>query len=62
MFRILAEDERSGARAGVLRTAHGDLETPAFLPVATKGVVKTLTPDELRSIGAQGIIVNSFHF
>jgi len=62
MFRILAEDERSGARAGVLRTAHGDLETPAFLPVATKGVVKTLTPDELRSIGAHGIIVNSFHF
>ncbi|MFQ6128221.1 MAG: tRNA guanosine(34) transglycosylase Tgt [Thermoplasmata archaeon] len=62
MFKVQAEDERSSARTGILRTPHGDLETPAFLPVATKGVVKTLTPDELRSIGTHGIIVNSFHF
>lgn len=62
MFKILEEDEKSNARAGVLRTAHGEFETPAFLPVATKGVVKTLTPEELRMIGANGIIVNSFHF
>jgi queuine tRNA-ribosyltransferase len=62
VFRTGAEDEKTKARAGVLSTAHGDLETPAFLPVATKGVVKTLTPDELRLIGSAGVIVNSFHF
>jgi queuine tRNA-ribosyltransferase len=62
VFRVVAEDEESNARAGVLRTVHGELETPAFLPVATKGVVKTLTPDELNSIGVGGVIVNSFHF
>lgn len=62
MFKVTAEDEKTNARAGILRTLHGDLETPAFLPVATKGVVKTLTPGELRTIGVGGIIVNSFHF
>ena len=62
MFRTRAEDEKTKARAGILSTAHGDLKTPAFLPVATKGAVKTLTPDEVRRAGVDAIIVNSFHF
>lgn len=58
MFVIKGED--GDARAGVLRTRHGKIETPAFLPVATKGSVKTLDSDEVAAAGAQGIIANAF--
>src|ERR687887_904342 len=49
------------ARAGVLRTAHGDVPTPAFMPVGTKATVKTLDPDELRAVGATIILGNTYH-
>jgi queuine tRNA-ribosyltransferase len=49
------------ARAGILRTAHGDVRTPAFMPVGTKGTVKSLDPDELRAIGAQIVLGNTYH-
>src|SRR5213076_467777 len=49
------------ARAGVLRTAHGDVQTPAFMPVGTKATVKTVDPDELRALGAQIVLGNSYH-
>ena len=49
------------ARAGILRTAHGDVQTPAFMPVGTKGTVKSLDPDELRAVGSQIILGNSYH-
>jgi queuine tRNA-ribosyltransferase len=49
------------ARAGVLRTAHGDVETPVFMPVGTKGTVKTLHPDEVRDLGAQILLGNTYH-
>lgn len=49
------------ARAGVLKTAHGEVSTPAFMPVATKGSVKTVSPDELRKIGTQAVIANALH-
>ena len=45
-FEVTATD--GAARAGILRTAHGEVRTPAFMPVGTKGTVKTLDPDELR--------------
>lgn len=61
MFRILLEDEKSEARIGELRTSHGAIRTPAFLPVATKGTVKMLTSDEIENTGTQALIVNSFH-
>lgn len=48
------------ARAGILETGHGRIQTPAFLPVATKGSVKTLDSTEVESTGAQGIIANAF--
>jgi len=58
-FQITATD--GAARAGVLRTAHGDVRTPAFMPVGTKGTVKSLDPDELRAVGAQIILGNTYH-
>jgi queuine tRNA-ribosyltransferase len=49
------------ARAGVLRTAHGDVPTPVFMPVGTKGTVKGVDPDELRSLGATIVLGNTYH-
>jgi len=49
------------ARVGVLRTPHGDVETPAFMPVATYGVVRGVTPDELARAGAQIVLANTYH-
>lgn len=49
------------ARAGTLRTAHGEVETPAFMPVGTQASVKGLSPDELRASGASMILSNAYH-
>jgi queuine tRNA-ribosyltransferase len=49
------------ARAGVLQTAHGEVETPAFMPVGTKATVKTLTPGEVSELGAQILLGNAYH-
>ncbi|MHB8649323.1 MAG: tRNA guanosine(34) transglycosylase Tgt [Gaiellaceae bacterium] len=49
------------ARAGVLHTAHGDVPTPAFMPVGTKATVKTVDPDELRAIGTTILLGNAYH-
>ncbi|QPK79291.1 tRNA guanosine(34) transglycosylase Tgt [Corynebacterium lizhenjunii] len=48
-------------RTGVIHTPHGDIATPAFIPVATKATVKTLTPEQIRSTGAQAILSNAYH-
>jgi len=58
-FSVVATD--GAARAGVLRTAHGDVETPVFMPVGTKGSVKSLHPDEVRDLGAQIVLGNTYH-
>jgi queuine tRNA-ribosyltransferase len=58
-FSILAVD--GAARAGVLSTTHGDIETPAFMPVGTYGTVKAMTPEELEGLGAQVILGNTLH-
>ena len=49
------------ARSGRLTTAHGVIETPAFMPVGTYGTVKTMTPEELAELGAQVVLANTFH-
>ena len=49
------------ARRGVLETAHGVIQTPVFMPVGTHGVVKSMRPDELKTLGAQIILGNTFH-
>src|SRR5437588_10893198 len=58
-FRVTATD--GAARAGVLRTAHGDVPTPAFMPVGTKATVKSVDPDELRTLGASILLGNTYH-
>ncbi len=58
-FELLGTDGR--ARRGRLHTAHGVIETPAFMPVGTYGVVKAVTPEEVRALGAQIVLGNTFH-
>jgi queuine tRNA-ribosyltransferase len=58
-FEVKAVD--GGARAGVLRTAHGEVRTPVFMPVGTKATVKTLDPHEVRALGAQILLGNTYH-
>ena len=58
-FTLDATD--GAARAGVVHTAHGDIPTPAFMPVGTKATVKALHPDEVRAMGASVILGNTYH-
>ena len=60
-FRVLAQDPDTGARAGEFVTPHGTVPTPVFMPCATQGTVKTLTPAHLEDIGAQMILANAYH-
>ena len=60
-FELIAKDQATPARAGVLQTAHGPVETPVFMPVGTQATVKTLDPDELKQIGAQILLGNTYH-
>jgi queuine tRNA-ribosyltransferase len=58
-FTITATDGE--ARAGILHTAHGDVPTPAFMPVGTKGTVKGLDPERLRELGTSILLGNTYH-
>ena len=60
-FDVLAKDRESGARHGRLTTAHGAIETPAFMPVGTQGSVKAVSPRELRELNAPIILGNTYH-
>src|SRR3954451_8111501 len=60
-FTVTARDEGSRARAGVLHTAHGDVRTPAFVPLATKGTVKGLEPRDVAALGYDMVLGNTFH-
>lgn len=65
MFKIheickTAETDKHFARTGTFETAHGKVQTPAFMPVATKGYVKTMAPNDLIELGTEVIIANSF--
>lgn len=58
-FEVQAE--AGNARAAVLQTAHGKVETPIFMPVGTKATVKSMLPEELKSIGTQILLGNTYH-
>jgi queuine tRNA-ribosyltransferase len=58
-FALLSRD--GAARLGCLATAHGAIDTPAFMPVGTYGAVKAMSPDDLRALGAQIVLGNTFH-
>lgn len=60
-FDIIKKAESSSARTGVIHSAHGDIQTPAFLPIGTKGAVKTVTAEELKFWGADIILANTYH-
>ena len=60
-FKVSAESSESRARAGVIQTSHGVVETPIFMPVGTLGSVKSLSPEELRAVGARIILGNTYH-
>jgi queuine tRNA-ribosyltransferase len=60
-FEIVAEDKLTGARAGLLHTPHGVIETPVFMPVGTGGSVKGMTQGELESLGVQILLGNTYH-
>jgi queuine tRNA-ribosyltransferase len=60
-FQIIHRDSQTRARTGLILTPHGPVETPAFAPVASQGTVKALTFAQLEELGAQIILVNSYH-
>jgi queuine tRNA-ribosyltransferase len=60
-FNLLCKDESTSARAGVLETAHGDLKTPAFMPVGTAGAVKGIIPELIHRSGTEIILANTYH-
>ncbi|TSC91950.1 MAG: queuine tRNA-ribosyltransferase [Parcubacteria group bacterium Licking1014_17] len=61
VFSILKKDKKTKARLGILRTAHGNIMTPAFIPVGTRAAVRSLASDEIKSSGAQAILANTYH-
>ncbi len=60
-FSICTKDSRTQARVGVLSTGHGDIHTPAFMPVGTQATVKSLTPEDLLELGTEIILSNTYH-
>src|ERR1700733_12428326 len=61
MFTVRSRDPPSRARTGTLGLAHGVVQTPAFVPLATRGAVKTLLPDDVAALGYELILGNTFH-
>ena len=60
-FEVLHKDARTGARRGVLHTAHGDVATPVFMPVGTGGAVKAMSNESLEALDARVILANTYH-
>lgn len=60
-FSLQKKSRKSSARVGILSTPHGDIETPAFVPVATQAAIKTLDSDEVCRAGSQLLICNTYH-
>jgi len=60
-FKVLFEDDDSAARCGLISTPHGQVHTPVFMPVGTAGSVKAMRPGDLRGIGAEIILGNTYH-
>ncbi|MBV9836740.1 MAG: tRNA-guanine transglycosylase, partial [Solirubrobacterales bacterium] len=61
MFAVRTRCAETLARAGTLSLAHGEVRTPAFVPLATRGAVKTLTAAEVAALGYELILANTFH-
>ena len=60
-YELLHKDKTTGARRGIVHTPHGDIQTPVFMPVGTQATVKSMTPEELKEVGTQIILSNTYH-
>ncbi|SFE23732.1 queuine tRNA-ribosyltransferase [Thermoanaerobacter thermohydrosulfuricus] len=60
-YHLIKKDSKTKARLGILETPHGIIETPVFMPVGTQATVKSMTPEELKEIGATIILSNTYH-
>ncbi len=60
-FKVLKRDVNSSARLGIIKTDHGEIQTPIFMPIGTQGAVKTVTPAELKFLKTQIILGNTYH-
>ncbi|MBO5534483.1 MAG: tRNA guanosine(34) transglycosylase Tgt [Clostridia bacterium] len=60
-FKMVARDAKTHARRGILTTPHGEIQTPIFMPVGTQATVKAMTPRELKEIGTQIMLSNTYH-
>ncbi|MDP1629384.1 MAG: tRNA guanosine(34) transglycosylase Tgt, partial [bacterium] len=61
MFSIIKQSKKTCARLGKLTLPNGEVMTPCFMPIATRGAVKNLTPEELKELGAEIILGNTYH-
>ena len=60
-FTKVADLPGRRGRAGIIHTPHGDIPTPAFIPVGTKATVKTVLPETMKQLGAAAILSNAYH-
>jgi tRNA-guanine transglycosylase len=60
-FEIIKKDKKTKARAGIIKTPHGEIETPIFVPVGTQATVKSLDPKQIHELGAQIVLANTYH-
>jgi len=61
MFTLIKKDQKTNARRGVMATAHGEVQTPFFMPVGTNATVKSLTFEDLRAVNSQIVLSNAYH-
>lgn len=60
-YKVIKKSTETDARLGKITTPHGEIETPTFMPVGTRATVKAMTPEEVKDIGAQIILSNTYH-
>ena len=60
-YELLHQDKKTGARRGVIHTPHGDIQTPVFMPVGTQAAVKAMRPEQVKEMGAEIILSNTYH-
>ncbi len=60
-YKLIKKDKRTKARRGEITTKHGTIQTPVFMPVGTAGAVKAMRPEEVKEIGAEIILSNTYH-
>ena len=60
-YELIHQDRKTGARRSVIHTPHGDIQTPVFMPVGTQAAVKAMRPEQVRELGAEIILSNTYH-